>query len=134
MATLYDTLGVKKGASADEIKRDVIGVALAHHLVSAYTSLVAVDVTPTAPAGIVAQKTMLPVNLPDGLVYDAIFGVPQTATPAPLLTVAGALTLVTFIVAYFAFRGRPESVPDRNAVSNADRRPIPAPKGRLVFA
>ena len=44
----------RNGASADEIKRDVIGVALAHHLVSAYTSLVAVDVTPTAPAGIVA--------------------------------------------------------------------------------
>jgi hypothetical protein len=57
----------------------------AHHLVSAYTSLVAVDVTPTAPAGITAHKTAMPGNLPKALVYESFYGgVPQTATPATL--------------------------------------------------
>ena len=110
----------RNGASGDEIKRDVIGVALAHHLVSAYTSLVAVDVTPTAPAGIVAQKTMLPVNLPDGLVYDAIFGVPQTATPAPLLTVAGTLTLLLALALYLAQQRRARKT-TREPLNNVDR-------------
>ena len=84
----------RNGAPADEIKRDVITVALAHHLVSAYTSLVAVDVTPSAPAGVAAKKTALPTNPPEGSAFGAIAGVPQTATPAPLLIMAGALMLL----------------------------------------
>jgi Ca-activated chloride channel homolog len=109
----------RNGAPADEIKRDVIGVALAHHLVSAYTSLVAVDVTPTAPAGVVAKKSALPTNLPDGLAYDAIFGVPQTATPAPLLTIAGALTLLLALGLYLAqHRGARKT---REPLNNVDR-------------
>src|SRR5207302_1597336 len=116
----------RNGAAAEETKRDVIGVALAHHLVSAYTSLVAVDVTPTAPAGIVVQKTALPTNLPAGLAYDAIVGVPQTATPAPLLTVAGALTLLLALGLYFMqHRGaRKTREPIRNVdrIANAARR------------
>jgi len=116
----------RNGAPADEIKRDVISVALAHHLVSAYTSLVAVDVTPTAPAGIVAQKTALPTNLPDGLVYEAMFGVPQTATPAPLLTVAGALTLLLALGLYLTLhrgaRKTRQPLNDVDRIANAARR------------
>jgi Ca-activated chloride channel family protein len=97
----------RNGAPADEIRRNVIEVALAHHLVSAYTSLVAVDVTPTAPAGTVSIKTALPTNLPEGLAFDAIFGgVPQTATPAPLLTLAGAMSLLVALVLYVYQRRR----------------------------
>ncbi len=81
--------------SVDDAKRATIAVALAHHLVSAYTSLVAVDVTPTAPAGILPLRTGVPGNLPDGLSHEAITGLPQTATPALLELLAGALLLVT---------------------------------------
>jgi Ca-activated chloride channel family protein len=96
----------RNGGPADEIRRDVIEVALAHHLVSAYTSLVAVDVTPTAPAGTTPTKSALPTNLPDGLAFDSIFGgVPQTATPAPLLTLAGAMSLL-LALALYAYRRR----------------------------
>ncbi len=96
----------RNGGPADEIRRDVLEVALAHHLVSAYTSLVAVDVTPTAPAGTTPIKSELPTNLPDGLAFDAIFGgVPQTATPAPLLTLAGAMSLL-LALALYAYRRR----------------------------
>jgi Ca-activated chloride channel homolog len=116
----------RNGAAADEIRRDVIGVALAHHLVSAYTSLVAVDITPTAPAGIVAQKTALPTNLPDGLVYNAIFGVPQTATPAPLFIVAGALTLLLALGLYLTqqrgARNTRKPLNDVDRIANAARR------------
>ena len=97
----------RNGGPADEIRRDVIEVAFAHHLVSAYTSLVAVDVTPTAPAGTASIKTALPTNLPDGLAFDAIFGgVPQTATPAPLLTLAGAMSLLLALALYAYQRRR----------------------------
>ena len=110
----------RNGASADQIKRDVIDVALTHHLVSAYTSLVAVDVTPTAPAGVVAQKSALPTNLPDGLAHDAIFGVPQTATPAPLLTVAGALVLLLALGVYLTqHRGARKTT--REPLNHVDR-------------
>lgn len=82
----------RKGAAEDEIRAAVLDVALTHHLVSKFTSLVAVDVTPTRPAGIAASKTALPGNIPEGLTgFDQL---PRTATPAPLLLVTGALMLV----------------------------------------
>jgi Ca-activated chloride channel homolog len=86
----------RNGAAEDDIRHATIAIALAHHLVSAYTSLVAVDVTPTAPAGITAHKTALPGNLPEGLVYESFFGgVPQTATPAALELLLGTLLLAS---------------------------------------
>ena len=72
-----------------------------HHLVSAYTSLVAVDVTPTAPAGVASLKTSVPGNLPEGLSYDAFYGgLPQTATPAALELVIGALLMTITLFGY----------------------------------
>jgi Ca-activated chloride channel family protein len=86
------------GANADDVRAEIVRVALAHHLVSRYTSLVAVDATPTMPAGIEAVRTALPGNLPHGQEYEAIVGaLPQTATPAArhlamaLLALAAAL-------------------------------------------
>ena len=97
----------RNGASEDDVRRETTAVALAHHLVSAYTSLVAVDVTPTAPAGTVPRKTAIPGNLPEGLSYDAIFGgLPQTATPAELEMIVGALLLLTAMTGYAAMRRR----------------------------
>jgi Ca-activated chloride channel family protein len=71
------------GASPDEIRAEIVKVALAHHLVSKHTSLVAIDATPTMPPGVDAVRTAVPGNLPHGQEYEAIFGdLPQTATPA----------------------------------------------------
>jgi len=106
----------RNGADPDEVKRQVVAVALAHHLVSAYTSLVAVDVTPTAPPGSPAQKSALPVNLPEGLVYDALAGgLPLTATFATAQIIAGAslLMLALFACAGLKWRGRrADKLPD----------------------
>ena len=51
-----------RGAPVEEVKPKVVKVALEHHLVSAYTSLVAVDVTPTAPS-VPPPERMIPTEL-----------------------------------------------------------------------
>lgn len=90
---------VVAGASADDVRNAVAAVALEHHLVSKYTSLVAVDVTPTAPPSAIVQKTGLPVNLPQGQSHEAIFGgLPQTATPATLQAAIGALLVAIALI------------------------------------
>ncbi|MEO8751144.1 MAG: marine proteobacterial sortase target protein [Casimicrobiaceae bacterium] len=81
----------RKGVPEEEIRSAVLDVALTHHLVSKFTSLVAVDVTPTRPAGSEVSKTALPGNIPEGLTgFDQL---PRTATPAPLQLLVGALAL-----------------------------------------
>ena len=49
-------------------------VALEHHLVSSQTSLVAIDKTKSRPDGQGVASVDMPVNLPDGWVYDKVFG------------------------------------------------------------
>lgn len=58
-------------------------VALAHHLVSRVTSLVAVDATPSRPASENLSETKLPLNLPAGWDFGKVFG------EAPVETVPG---------------------------------------------
>ncbi len=71
------------GANPDDVRAEIVRVALAHHLVSRHTSLVAVDATPSMPAGTDVLRTAIPGNLPHGQEYEANFGgLPQTATPA----------------------------------------------------
>ena len=86
-----------EGASEEEVKPLVTALALQHHLMSKYTSLVAVDKTRTvdAPGRSVAVANALPAG-------NEMFGnLPQTATPGPTclwlgflsLSLAGALSL-----------------------------------------
>jgi Ca-activated chloride channel family protein len=92
IAALMD--GLAEGADADAVRREITELGLHHHLVSKYTSLVAVDVTPTAPAGTPSKPRPLPVNLPAGWSHERVFGpLPGTATPAPLLRLLGVLAL-----------------------------------------
>ncbi|MGV2101874.1 marine proteobacterial sortase target protein [Rhizobium sp. 21-4511-3d] len=62
------------------LDKDVEAIAMAHHLVSRVTSLVAVDVTPSRPDGQPVSSTKLPLNLPDGWDFDKVMGEPA---PAP---------------------------------------------------
>lgn len=55
-----------EGVPEVEVRREVVAVALAHHLVSRYTSLVAVDVTPARPADRPLAATGVPLALPEG--------------------------------------------------------------------
>jgi Ca-activated chloride channel family protein len=65
-------------ASPTETAKAIETVALAHHLVSSETSLVAVDTSKSRPDGTAVTTTDMPVNLPDGWQYDKVFGGPPT--------------------------------------------------------
>jgi len=95
------------GGDRDRLRGEVVEVALCHHLVSAFTSLVAVDVTPSRPQGEGLSTRAVPTNLPQGWSYEAVFGrLPQGGSPARLLVLAGlALVATALIVRWLG--GRP---------------------------
>ena len=74
-----------------ELRQAVIDLALRHHLVSKYTSLVAVETVPARPEHQPLLSHAMKTNLPHGMQYEAIFGWPQTATPAALYLLLGTL-------------------------------------------
>ncbi len=82
------------GQDESAMKQAVLDVALAHHLVSKYTSLVAVDVTPARLANTALQSHAMKTNLPNGQDYQAIFGLPQTATSGQLQILLGLAALL----------------------------------------
>jgi hypothetical protein len=66
--SLLDSLA--GGADANEVKRQVTELGLHHHLVTPHTSLVSVDVQPTAPAGVQPATRLVPVNPPRNAPFD----------------------------------------------------------------
>ncbi len=102
IAALLDARG--PGAEADATRLAVIDVALRHHLVSRFTSLVAVDVTPVRPGDANVRTHALETNLPAGWQYEAVFGLGQGATSASLHLAVGALALLFGIGFYVALR------------------------------
>ena len=82
------------GTDKDEVRKDVILTALQHHLVSRYTSLVAVDVTPARPENENMNSKMAKTNMPKGWQYNKVFSLPQTATVSELCFILGALALM----------------------------------------
>lgn len=57
---------VISGAKKEEVRKEVIKVALQHHLVSKFTSMVAVDKTPVRSMETPLNKKAVPNNLPHG--------------------------------------------------------------------
>ncbi len=92
IASLMDSLAA--GGDAGAVRGAVVGLALEHHLVSRWTSLVAVDVTPSRPEGEALRSGAVPANLPAGWDPGAVGVLPHGATPAPLLRLAGLLLLL----------------------------------------
>ncbi len=95
---------VQDGADAEQVRQQVIELALQHHMVSKYTSLVAVDVTPVRPQTASLNSLAVPVNLPQGQDAAKIFAMQAQSGTAQnlywllgliLLVLAGALKWVT---------------------------------------
>ena len=84
----------RRGADEDETRSAVIEAALAHHLVSKYTSLIAVDKTPVRPAGDPLSSEQVANLMPHGQSSSAIFGFPATATNAEVLRLTGVALLL----------------------------------------
>jgi Ca-activated chloride channel family protein len=91
IAALHDA--ARRGADSALTRKAVIDTAIAHHLVSRYTSLVAVDKTPVRPAGDPLAHEQVPNLLPYGQSMNAIFGFPATATNAAVLQQRGLVLL-----------------------------------------
>ncbi len=107
ISALTDSL--REGRSEDEVRPAVVQVALAHHLVSKYTSLVAIDPMPVRRTNDPLKRTAVPMNLPDGTVQEAIFGeLPQGATDARFNLMLG---LVLLLMAAVMWRMRRRTVP-----------------------
>ncbi len=93
--TIDDLLvGRVLGEPAAALRDAVIALALEHHLVTRFTSLVAVDRSPSRPPGDRLQRGDVPVRLPAGWSADAVFGrLPGTASLAALYLIGGLLSL-----------------------------------------
>ena len=72
-----------------------VDTALEHHLVSPYTSLVAVDKTPARSAAAALERRNIANPVPAGAQF--ALALPQTATPAALLRWLGALVLLVAV-------------------------------------
>ena len=78
----------------EDVRQAVVETAIKHHLVSKYTSLVAVDKTPAGPQGEGLDQEQVPSLLPYGQSTNKIFGFAQTATGAPVWRQNGMMLIV----------------------------------------
>ncbi len=90
--TLMESLAL--GADEKKVRPEVLSTALAHHLVSRYTSLVAVDDRRSRPKEAQQSQAMVATHLPQGWQAQAVFGGnAQTASPAAFRVLIGLLCL-----------------------------------------
>ncbi len=91
---------LSRGGDESVLKPQIVKTALAAHLVSRYTSLVAVEQTPSRDVGQALRDTQIPNALPAGSAFA------QTATPAPLLMALAAIAaMLAALVAWLQRRG-----------------------------
>ena len=99
-----------RGGDYEKLEKAITQVALEHHLITDYTSLVAVDKTPARPEDERLEATEVPLQVPEGQTVDPRMlkpspavrvgslafasGYPTTATPAPLRLLLGLAALL----------------------------------------
>jgi Ca-activated chloride channel family protein len=98
-ARIAELMNVERRASdPDEVRSLIVDTALTHHLVSKYTSLVAVDKTPARPSNDPLVSEQIPNLMPYGQSTNAIFGFPATATNGRTLRLIGSMSLLTALL------------------------------------
>jgi Ca-activated chloride channel family protein len=80
---------IAAGADRGAVELEVTNLALAHHLLTDYTSLIAVDVTPQGIAQTSCVTAPVALNDPQGQQPEG--ELPQSATPSTLLLLSGSL-------------------------------------------
>lgn len=121
-----------RGAAQENVRQAILETALGYDLVSRYTSLVAIDITPSRPAGDALHSRDIPVMFPDGWEWAKVFGeeapamrraaapdmapakmamaaampLPQTATPAQLARLIGLVLVMLGLLVIVARRWR----------------------------
>jgi Ca-activated chloride channel family protein len=92
------------GADPKEMEELIVELALAHHLVSEFTSLVAVDVTPARPVDAALKREQAPTAGPAGGAWSGTTGFAPTASPAPLLFAIGFIAIAIASVLWLGGR------------------------------
>jgi Ca-activated chloride channel family protein len=106
IAALMDArLGERDEGALHDLREAVVEVALEHHLVSSYTSLVAVDITPERRGYEELSAHALATNLPAGWNFESVFGMAKTATTADLRMAIGLLLVLAGFAWWFGFIG-----------------------------
>jgi len=94
------------GADGEKVRAEVLKTALEHHLVSKYTSLVAVDRVVSRPKNASVEQAAVKTQLPQGWQATAVFGGgAQTATPAAIRLLVG-ICLLMVAVSISLYRSR----------------------------
>ncbi|QLE85369.1 marine proteobacterial sortase target protein [Shewanella sp. Scap07] len=91
----------RRSDNRDAIKREVTALALSHHIVSQYTSLVAIDDVARRNQGQSLMQGQTAQNLPKGWQVGRL---PQTATMSPLLLFLGSVMLMFGGALYVSYR------------------------------
>ncbi|WP_345852824.1 marine proteobacterial sortase target protein [Shewanella algae] len=84
----------KDAANSERIERQVTALSLKYHLVSPYTSLVAVDVTPVNPDAAATREGQVASHAPKGWQGK----LPQTATDSRLMLLLGLASLMAALM------------------------------------
>ncbi len=88
------------GVNTEEVKKQIVTLALEHHLVTEHTSLVAVDMTPAGLDTHSCTSELVPINLPAGWGgMEAGGALPQTGTASRLWMGIGVALLMVALVA-----------------------------------
>ncbi|NVK21912.1 MAG: marine proteobacterial sortase target protein [Kangiellaceae bacterium] len=98
-----------KGSDSQQIKQSITDTALTFHLVSDYTSLVAVDKTPARAQEHLKQLDMKN-RLPKGSAAPKVHGYPQGATDTNLMLLIGLLSLFLAALFFFYDKRRPHEL------------------------
>lgn len=111
VATLTDAMRHGLGAAGPMpvLRAEVVRLGLEHHIVTPYTSLVAVDTEDARPPGATLRSAKAPAALPAGWSFDAVYGearLAQGATPATQRMLVGALMLAAALACSAMLRRR----------------------------
>jgi Ca-activated chloride channel homolog len=92
------------------IRADLVAHAIHYHLVTRFTSLVAVEEI-VANTGGESKKVPVPTELPAGMQMDKVFGAPATGTADAFLEALGAVLLLASMALWWITRRKAEAVP-----------------------
>jgi Ca-activated chloride channel family protein len=94
------------------LRQQITDTAMVHHIVSQYTSLIAVDVTASRSANIKQSEAPVPKLLPKGWQVNKGAGIlPQTATSAQLRIYFGSFLIGLFVCMHLLTRRNQRFIP-----------------------
>jgi Ca-activated chloride channel family protein len=78
-----DFYGMQRGAVRDDLRREITDLGLQYRLMTQFTSFVAVEET-TITEGGKARRVEVPVEMPEGMSYEGVFGRESRPMPATM--------------------------------------------------